>query len=736
MPVADKAKVMKRKEEMGHSYARNGDSHDDQSYVFDYDEDLRARVEDAMEQGYGDPKITKKKKEKKAARAKKRELEETYGKSQPNIELSPMASRSPKNRPSRKLNGSSMPNINFNQGHNSQNTTDMFINGSGSDESLDFRDLQQDDVPPQARRVSSKSSQQQMNKSKNLNRSGSDASLDLDDLKQDDISPQVRRVKRKVHQQQMNKSKNLNRSRGSGLEHSMSSNMNSPKRVIQMRDTDRALRGRGRERPLERQDSNRPSRPSSIRRVSTQRTQSGKSTKPQRSPSLTRQNASHHAAPRSESLDPSRIGRPRAQSYSMDNKRSPSLTRQNASHHAGPRSESLGPSRIGRPRALSFSMDNSNRPPPTRKPSMQRSRSQSMDRHSSRSLSSRSNSRASIHPTGTIVSRGRDSQTIVLVPITPDQAKQLSTKSIQFNNGRPYRNFQVAKKFRMDEMETPPRSLLLIWIVVSAELAFDLATTIIAFQALIGKDDCCGSRIELGPIPMTVTTPFFLLIVAELVFLFRAMLLTLWPTLMTGEKDVEHDEAQKKRSLCSRLFCCCVKWNAKFILRVLNFLVLLNPFFGCVIAWMLLYQSDQNEAFIVLGLEGGSILLHFLSIWLEGSVKTFCGFLFHCIALIPFIVSVALILIYLKQGGVCYLVKDKVFLFSGCEKCVETGLPPIDNVCQFANGTNYTLVDSNIFELEDVTHLDSLTDRTYQGTYCAVDYPEGPQDVNFCFFEY
>jgi hypothetical protein len=288
----------------------------------------------------------------------------------------------------------------------------------------------------------------------------------------------------------------------------------------------------------------------------------------------------------------------------------------------------------------------------------------------------------------------------------------------------------------MEEMETPPRSLVLIWVVVSAELAFDLATTIIAFQALLGQDDCCNSKIELGPIPMTVTTPFFLLIVAELVFLFRAMLLTLWPAIMTGEKDVEHDEAQKKRSLCSRLFCCCVKWNAKLILRVLNFLVLLNPFFGCVIAWMLLYQSDQNEAFIVLGLEGGSILLHFLSIWLEGSVRTCCGFLFHCIPLIPLIVSVTLVLVYLKQGGVCYLVKDKVFLFSGCENCPETGFPPIDNVCQFANGTNYTLVDSNLFELEDVTHLDALTDRTYQRTYCAVEHPEGPQDVNFCFFEY
>jgi hypothetical protein len=103
MPVANKAKVMKRKEGMGHSSARNGDSHDDQSYVFACDEDLRERVQDAMEQGYGDPKIVKKKKEMKAARAKKRELEEIYGKSQPNFQLSPMSFRSPKNRPSRKV---------------------------------------------------------------------------------------------------------------------------------------------------------------------------------------------------------------------------------------------------------------------------------------------------------------------------------------------------------------------------------------------------------------------------------------------------------------------------------------------------------------------------------------------------------------------------------------------------------------------------------------------------------
>ena len=106
-------------------------------------------------------------------------------------------------------------------------------------------------------------------------------------------------------------------------------------------------------------------------------------------------------------------------------------------------------------------------------------------------------------------------------------------------------------------------------------------------------------------------------------------------------------------------------------MAVLGFLVLLNPFFGCVIAWMLMYQSDKDEAFIVLGLEGASLMLHFISVWIEGSVKNCRTFLIQMIPLIPFLASIGLTAFYLKQGGICYSVEKELFSFQGCEVCED-----------------------------------------------------------------
>lgn len=151
---------------------------------------------------------------------------------------------------------------------------------------------------------------------------------------------------------------------------------------------------------------------------------------------------------------------------------------------------------------------------------------------------------------------------------------------------------------------------------------------------------------------------------------------------------------------------------------------------------MLLYQSSKFECFLVLGLEGASIILHFTSVYLEGSCKRCRDFCFHSIQLIPFLSSVTLILLYLRQGGVCYLVESEKFLFSGCELC-PNGLAPIDGLCQLPDGTNITVTSQRLWEVDgDFNDLaNALTARTTQSGYCAADHPDGPQ-VDFCFFSY
>lgn len=335
----------------------------------------------------------------------------------------------------------------------------------------------------------------------------------------------------------------------------------------------------------------------------------------------------------------------------------------------------------------------------------------------------------------TVITQGEN--LVVLVPVTRQQAKEMAkappgTIPTMFKGYFP----NLPRKIPPME-EKPPRSLVLIWVLISAELAFDLGSTIIAFLALVENDDCCGEPIELGPIPMTVTIPFFMLVTAELAFLFRAMILTMWPSIFTDEVTEEQRDIRNARTRFMQMFCCCLRWNAKFILRVLNFLVLMNPFFGCIIAWMLLYQSNKLGCFIVLGLEGASILLHFATVYLEGSCKTVGQVLFHCIPLIPFFLSVSLVLVYLKQEGVCYLVDRQLFMFTGCEIC-PNGFPPIDNMCQI-NGTNYTVQSDGMIDFKDLEDFSdikgALTNRVVQGEFCGNTNPDGP-DMSFCFFNY
>jgi hypothetical protein len=159
-------------------------------------------------------------------------------------------------------------------------------------------------------------------------------------------------------------------------------------------------------------------------------------------------------------------------------------------------------------------------------------------------------------------------------------------------------------------------------------------------------------------------------------------------------------------------------------------LTLLNPFFGCLIAWMLLYQSNKTEAFVVLGLEGFSIIIHFVAVRLEGGLRTWWSKLLHSVTILPFLVSVTLMLIYLREGGVCYVVESQLFLFSGCEVCPETGTPPDEN--GMCGDIELTGAGGVVGDLEhfDINNLGALTDRgALQDTYCS-------EKVNFCFYSF
>jgi hypothetical protein len=395
-----------------------------------------------------------------------------------------------------------------------------------------------------------------------------------------------------------------------------------------------------------------------------------------------------------------------------------------------------------------------------------------------------------------------------------------------------------------EEFDKPPKSLVLVWVVVMGELMFDMGTTMIAFRALGEASECCGYPVTVGPFPMLITAPFFLLVSSEIALLARAILLTVWPNMMkpinlsyldsdvesddededekkestkdgsdleedgsdkmveetnieideenkeegTGKKaeeinievseedkeesssvnqdddgfeneglakkeakvdedddddDDDDDEEKRLKKLRRRRlkrrflkYCCCwLQWKARMLMHVLDFLVLLNPFFGCFIAWVLMYQSDKQDAFVVLGFEAGSLALHYVSVWLEGGIAGVGDFFMQgVLPLIPFTVAISLVLFYLKQGGVCYLVEERVFKFTGCEVCVD-GYPPVDGICYLKDGTNYTFVATDFLDLESYNTVEDLVARTDQVSYCAEQNPTGP-DTDFCFFDF
>jgi hypothetical protein len=278
--------------------------------------------------------------------------------------------------------------------------------------------------------------------------------------------------------------------------------------------------------------------------------------------------------------------------------------------------------------------------------------------------------------------------------------KQSSTRQIKFGH-------------KQVEIEQPPKTLLLIWALVSAELGLDLVTTGIAFSAFLAKPgNCCGIPINNGLLPLATTIPFFFLVLAELIFLLRAIMLTLWPNQMMNQAE-EVDPDDRKKSC----FCCC-KWTPKVMMWLVNFLTVINPFFGFAIAWLLMYQSDQTEALTVMGLEVATVILHFLSVYLEKAATTCKIRLMHSTIVVPLLATLGINAWYMYRGGVCYDSLLETFWYKGCEICPNGMLPVNDTLCLTTDyGVNETEYRSYAF-----WDLDSATNCEEDALVCWFSY--------------
>jgi hypothetical protein len=259
---------------------------------------------------------------------------------------------------------------------------------------------------------------------------------------------------------------------------------------------------------------------------------------------------------------------------------------------------------------------------------------------------------------------------------------------------------QIKVGHKTVDFEQPPKSLILIWALVSAELGLDLVTTGIAFSAFLAKPGtCCGSSINNGLFPLATTIPFFFLVIAELIFLLRSIKLTLFPSWMMNQAE-EVDPEDRKKS-------CCCGCTPKVMIWLVNLLTVINPFFGFAIAWLLMYQADQTDALTVMGLEAATIILHFLAVYLEKGATTWKLKLMHSIIIVPFLGTLGINLWYMYRGGVCYDTLLETFWYKGCEICPNGRWPVNDTLCPtttLVDGVNETTYES--YEFWD---LDSAT---------------------------
>ena len=266
------------------------------------------------------------------------------------------------------------------------------------------------------------------------------------------------------------------------------------------------------------------------------------------------------------------------------------------------------------------------------------------------------------------------------------------------------------------------KPLLLTYVLLLAETMMDAITSAIGYAAFVQKDDCCGEPLQMGLIPALITFMFF--------FILIPIETILW---LKGVASIFSPPSQEHHSRC------CCRWTAWAFARIINCLAFFNPFFAAGITWMLLYQSTKIGCYIVLGLETTCLCLHFICVYiLDRDKLTRCTTIVHAIPILPLLFVVSIIFIYVRQGGICILVEDGTFYYSGCIVC-DDGEPPIDNQCCINRTVWNNYTDDLSGELVTIANfnvscyeVEQSTLRLVQDTYCA----NGEDPTKFCFFTF
>jgi len=166
--------------------------------------------------------------------------------------------------------------------------------------------------------------------------------------------------------------------------------------------------------------------------------------------------------------------------------------------------------------------------------------------------------------------------------------------------------------------------------ITGIQLLVDLVTTILSFTTIASYPyDCCGTEFRIGVLTFAITLPYFILIIVELVILYfsvRQAVKGKDPHMDSAEEESafeENDNLVNRPCECSPL-STLVSW-----------LVVANPFFGCLMVWAMLHDLVIAESVIwVLGLEAGAVFLMLVTLFLQCKRLTLCTSLLHAMPLV------------------------------------------------------------------------------------------------------
>eukprot|EP00980_Cylindrotheca_fusiformis_P002658 scaffold622_cov102-Cylindrotheca_fusiformis.AAC.7 len=256
-----------------------------------------------------------------------------------------------------------------------------------------------------------------------------------------------------------------------------------------------------------------------------------------------------------------------------------------------------------------------------------------------------------------------------------------------------------------------PRATVFSWNLIVIELILDLVVAVLALAvfAKSKREACCGEPYQRGSFPWIVSVVSLCWVLLEVILLNRAVFATLSQRSVSrtsappNTREHQHHQRNKDSDGGSSIVGVpsstasnddagsSTVWCHNSLMSKVNFLTILNPYLGFLIAFLLMYQAEQGASTVAVCIVSINTLLHLISIYLQrnsAAIRKLWVKLAHGSILLPFLCTICLAAWYGQQDGICYKVDSESFGLHGCELCPDGSIPVNGNLCEIVSTSN------------------------------------------------